>query len=91
MSAFRKTEDVLVEKPAIELMAQLGWTTVDAMTEVHGPDGTLGRDNQGEVVLTRHLRDALTRLNPQLPQEAIGLAVTELSRDRSVTNEVVAK
>jgi type I restriction enzyme R subunit len=90
MSAFRKTEDVLVEKPAIELLSQLGWTTVDAMTEVHGPDGTLGRDNQSEVVLTRHLRDALRRLNPTLPDEAIGLAVTELSRDRSVMNEVVA-
>ena len=90
MSAFRKTEDVLVEKPAIELLSQLGWTTVDAMTEVHGPDGTLGRDNQGEVVLTRHLRDALRRLNSNLPDEAISLAVTELSRDRSVLNEVVA-
>jgi type I restriction enzyme R subunit len=69
------TEDLLVEQPAIELLAELGWSTVNAYAEKLGPDGTLGRDNHGEVVLLRHLRHALERLNPMLPEEAIEQAM----------------
>jgi len=31
------TEDQLVEQPAIQLFAALGWQTVSAMEEVFGP------------------------------------------------------
>jgi type I restriction enzyme R subunit len=84
------TEDQLVERPAIALFAQLGWTTVNAMQETLGPDGTLGRDNQSEVVLRRPLREALERLNPELPAEAISKAVEEISKDRSAVDHVRA-
>ena len=77
------TEDQLVEQPAIGLFAELGWTTVSAMEEILGPDGTLGRETKGEVVLASRLRAALVRLNPTLPQEAITTAMDELIRDRS--------
>lgn len=53
------TEDQLVEQPAIQLFAKLGWTTVSAMEEVFGPGGTLGRETKSEVVLVPRLRAAL--------------------------------
>ena len=39
-------------------------------TETFGPQGTLGRVSEREVVLVRDLRAALTRLNPELPESA---------------------
>lgn len=48
------SEDALVEQPAIELFAGLGWQTVGAFDEVFGPCGTLGRESASEVVLLRH-------------------------------------
>lgn len=77
------TEDQLVEQPAIGLFADLGWQTVEAMKETFGPDGTLGRESGGEVVLVSRLRAALTRFNPAVPPEAINTAIDELTRDRS--------
>lgn len=83
MSAHAYTEDQLVEQPAIGLFAELGWTTVSAMEEVFGTNGSLGRETKGEVVLVPRLRVALEKLNPTLPAEAITAAVDELIRDRS--------
>ncbi len=77
------TEDSLVEQPAIQLFAELGWETLSASDEVMGADGTLGRETKSEVVLAVHLRNVLVRLNPYLPPEAISAVVDELSRDRS--------
>ncbi|MDD4059461.1 MAG: type I restriction endonuclease subunit R [Kiritimatiellae bacterium] len=77
------TEDQLVEQPAIGLFAELGWQTVCAMEETFGAGGTLGRETRGEVVLVSRLREAMMRLNPSLPDEAINTAIDELTRDRS--------
>ena len=77
------TEDQLVEQPAIQLFAELGWETLSASEEVMGESGTLGRETKSEVVLAVRLRAVLARLNPSLPPEAINAAVDELSRDRS--------
>jgi len=87
------TEEHLVEQPAIELFARLGWQTVSAMEEVlgaGGAEGTLGRESLGEVVLEPRLRAVLRRLNPALPPEAIDSAVEELLRDRSSMSLVAA-
>ncbi|MCK9487479.1 MAG: type I restriction endonuclease subunit R, partial [Dehalococcoidia bacterium] len=67
MTAF--TESV-VEEAALEWFAVLGYVVA------HGPEiapGEVGaeRDDFGQVVLHRRLRDALRRLNPDLPVEAI--------------------
>lgn len=77
------SEDLLVEQPAIELFAELGWSTVNAKDETWGEHGTLGRDTRSEVVLTARLRHALIKLNPSLPTEAIQTAIDALTRDRS--------
>ncbi len=83
MSPHAYTEDQLVERPAVELFASLGWTTVSALEETFGATGTLGRDGRNEVVLVSRLRGALEKLNPALPPEAIAAAMDELTRDRS--------
>ncbi|MHB8742207.1 MAG: type I restriction endonuclease subunit R [Sulfuricaulis sp.] len=83
MTPHTYTEDQLVEQPAIQLFAELGWTAVSAMEEVFGPDGTLGRETKSEVVLLPRLRAALEQLNPTLPPGAIVGAMDTLTRDRS--------
>jgi type I restriction enzyme R subunit len=84
------SEDALVEQPAIALLDALGWTTVNAHHETFGPEGTLGRDNRGEVVLRYRLDEALRRLNPDASEEALGLAIDELTRDRTTLSLVQA-
>src|SRR4030043_539016 len=77
------SEQELIERPAIALLAELGWETVNALYETLGPSGTLGRDNQSEIILQSRLRIAFKRLNPDLPSKAYKLAFEELTRDRS--------
>lgn len=76
------SEDRLVQKTfAGHLRDQLGWDIVYAWNEeTFGTDGTLGRTDTREVVLTRDLRAALVRLNPQLPPAAIAEAVQKITR-----------
>ena len=50
----------------------------------------LGRETPAEVVLRPRLAAALARLNPDLPPEALALAVEELCRDRSALSPVAA-
>lgn len=77
------SENELIEQPAIDLFAKLGWETVFAFYETFGVNGTLQRETSGEVVLLVRLRRALEALNPSLPSEAISAAIDELTRDRS--------
>jgi len=77
------TEDSLVEQPAIQLLAELGWETLYASDEAMGASGTFGRETKSEVVLAERLCNVLVRLNPSLPPEAVSAAIDELSRDRS--------
>ena len=66
------TEDNLVQKTTAEyLVGTLHWDAcIYAMQEVFGASGTLGRVDEGEVLLVRYLRPALEDLNPGLPAEA---------------------
>lgn len=74
------TEDTLVQQPTAEyLEQQLGWEAVYAYnSETFGPDGTLGRGSDREVVLTRYLRAKLVELNPGLPESAYDDAVHQV-------------
>ena len=90
MSRSPFSEDQLVEQPAIALFADLGWDTVNAYTETLGSAGTLGRDHQGDVILTRPLRAALGRFNPLLPAAALDSAIEQLMVDRSAMDPVRA-
>lgn len=80
-----------VEKPSIDLLAQLGWTPVDAFQETFGADGSLGRDSQREVVLTHRLRAAMRILNSEhIPDSVVNEAIEVLTKDRSAMDRVRA-
>ena len=84
------SESALVEQPAIELFGELGWETADCFHEFDSGRSPLERETPAEVVLTSRLRAALEKLNPGLAAEAIGLAIEELTRDRSVMSMTAA-
>lgn len=75
------TEDRLAQATLAEyLQDELGWESVFAFnTETYGHEGTLGRKSDREVVLTRHLGEALIRLNPGLPDEAYTYALRQIT------------
>ncbi len=76
------SEDRLVQATFAEhLRTALGWESVYAHNaETFGPQGTLGRASEREVVLARDLRAALERLNPDIPAAAREQAVEKLTR-----------
>jgi type I restriction enzyme R subunit len=70
MAAYVYTENTLVQQTAAEyLWQQLCWKSVYAYnTETFGPEGTLGRRDDREVVLTRYLSLKLMELARQIVQ-----------------------
>ena len=75
-----------VEQVALEWLASVGWQVA------HGPDiapDTPGaqRNDYGEVVLAKRLRDALAELNRHLPAEALEDAFRKLIRSEGATLE----
>lgn len=74
-------EDRLVQATvAKHLEEELGWENIYAWNqETFGPDGTLGRKDTTEAILSRDLRAALVRLNPTLPASAIEDAMRALT------------
>ncbi|WP_375470151.1 type I restriction endonuclease subunit R [uncultured Nostoc sp.] len=75
--------EAALENATIELFSQLQWQTANCYHETFGINSTLGRETKGEVVLIPKLQLAVKNLNPDLPTEAIQLAIEELTRDRS--------
>ena len=75
------SEDRLVQRAFAEHLEEaLHWDSIYAWNqETFGPDGTLGRADTKEAVLTRDLRAALARLNPELPAFAIDNALRQLT------------
>jgi type I restriction enzyme R subunit len=72
-----------IESAALAWLSELGWQVK------HGPDITpdglfAERRDFGQVVLEQRLRDALARLNPTLPAEALEDAFRKLSRPEGV-------
>ncbi|MFN5857682.1 MAG: type I restriction endonuclease subunit R [Pseudanabaenaceae cyanobacterium] len=73
-----------LENAAIAVFQQLGWTTANCFHEiVHATNSTLGRNSKDEVVLVSKLLPALQRLNPNLPDEALQLAIEEITNSRN--------
>ena len=75
------SEDQLIQKSTAELLEkELGWKFVYAFdNEVLGEQGTLGRKAQSEVVLTRHLRLALKRLNQWMNDKQLTEAIERMT------------
>ena len=83
MTAFAEST---VEEAALAWLAGLGWDVL------HGPEIAYGapaaeRASAGyrDVFLERRLRDALSRLNPQLPPDAVDEAHRKLTRSDAPT------
>ena len=80
------TESV-VEQAALAWLESIGWAIL------HGPNIAPDslypeRTDYGQVIFESRLRDALSRLNPLLPPEAIEDAFRKLSRPEGATLEV---
>jgi type I restriction enzyme, R subunit len=75
----RGVTESIVERAALAWLEAIGWCVA------HGPDVApdmvaAERRDYGEVVLAQRLRDALARLNPALPTEALEEALRKLTR-----------
>ena len=80
MTGGHYTEDTLVQQTTADyLHRELGWDSVYAYnTETFGKEGTLGRRDDREVVLTRYLYVKLMEFNSGLPDEAYQDAVRQI-------------
>lgn len=77
-------ENNLVEQTVIKLIQELWGNSechINAYTDED--DVKLGRNNRGEVVLTKHLRPALEKINTHVNSDAIDQAVNEIIRSRA--------
>ncbi len=89
----RYSEEEAVQTPAGHRLKSLGWELVYAWNEEElGHYGTLGRTSYREVVLRRHLVDALVELNewlePEQCEDAANTLVATLATDSPLqTNE----
>lgn len=79
------SEDQLIQKSTVEFLEkELGWKSIYAYDqEVLGNDGTLGRASYHEVLLTRHLSQALKRLNPWLSEKQLQEALEHMNERMS--------
>lgn len=74
-----------------ECKDSLEFELFDATCEIVGSDdSTFGRQTTEEVILSKNLRSALEKLNPDLPQEAIDNAFYELTQNLSNKTEIGA-
>ena len=80
MTAF--TESV-VEQAALAWLESVGWQVRNG-SEIAPGEPAAERDDYGQVVLAQRLRDALARLNPALPAEALDDAFRKLTRPEGV-------
>jgi type I restriction enzyme, R subunit len=76
MAAF---DESVIEQAALAWLESLGWQ-VRSGAEIAPGEPEAERDDYGQVVLVQRLRDALARLNPRLPAEALDDAFRKLTR-----------
>ena len=85
------SEDQLIEQPAIHLLENIGWETLNCYSEFEQTEeSSLGRQTKSEVVLTARLRPALAKLNPDATPDTIDKAIEELTQSRAVMSPVEA-
>jgi len=75
------SEDNLIEKTTINLLAGLGWETANGFhNETFGATSVIGRDSQEQVVLKHHFIKAIKKLNPNLPEVAYAQAYEQIAK-----------
>ena len=78
--------EAAVEAAAVGWLADLGWSVAHG-SEINPDSAPLDRADYSAVVLDATLREALARLNPELPGEALGNAVRRLTHPEGATLE----
>ena len=75
----------VVEEVALDWFRALGYTVIGGPDMAPGPHAL--RASYAEVLFPTTLRDALGRLNPDLPEEALGAALQQLTHPQGATVE----
>ena len=83
MSGFR--EDI-IEQAALAWLESLGWKVIHG-SDIAPETPAAERTDYAQVILEQRLRDALARLNPQLPPQALDDAFRKLTRSEGPTLE----
>jgi hypothetical protein len=73
-----------IEETALEWLKDLGYTVVFG-GEIAPGELAAERENYGEVILSARLKDALKRINPSVPTEALEDAYRKVTRSASVS------
>jgi len=76
---FRGFTESVVEQAALAWLESAGWQIRNG-AEIAPGEPAAERDDHGQVVLAKRLCDALVRLNPTLPAEALDEAFRKLTR-----------
>ncbi len=85
--SFEYNEDNLVEKAAADILKELNWEVEVAWkNEKFGTNGSFGRENKSEIILSKFLIPALERLNPGLPERVYKDAYLEISLNHASKN-----
>ena len=74
-----RLDEAQVEQAALAWLEGIGWQARNG-AEIAPGEPAAERDDYGQVVLAQRLRDALARLNPALPAEALEDAYRKLTR-----------
>ncbi len=75
----RGVTESVVEQAALAWLESAGWSVLNGADIAPG-EAAAERDDYAQVVLAGRLRDALARLNPQLPVDALDDAFRKLTR-----------
>ncbi len=75
--------ETVVEQAALAWLESAGWSVRNG-AEIAPGEPAAERDDYGQVVLAQRLRDALARLNPALPAEALNDAFRRFTRPEGV-------
>jgi type I restriction enzyme R subunit len=75
----RGVTESVVEQAALAWLESIGWSVLNG-TEIAPGEPDAERDDYKQVFLERRLHDALVRLNPKLPSEALDDAFRKLLR-----------
>ncbi|SMF63957.1 type I restriction enzyme, R subunit [Tistlia consotensis] len=79
----RGVTESVVEQAALAWLESIGWQVVNGAEIAPGePDAE--RETYGQVFLARRLHDALARINPRLPSDALDDALRKLLRPEGV-------
>ncbi|MBE8232141.1 MAG: type I restriction endonuclease subunit R [Endozoicomonadaceae bacterium] len=87
--SYEYSEDNLVEEACQEVLDKLHWQVKTAWHKESfsikddRSDGLLGRANKSEVILQRYLKQALVKLNPNLPESAYKNAIEQIVQNEA--------